>query len=136
MAAYTVSRDTGKETMSQTSQTPYWSGDSVARLGPYFSVPGKALYWACRVNRVGSAARLMHHVTHVDAWRSGVDAGTALHIAADWGSTEAVTWLLLHGADHMPEDGTGNTPKQLARQKGYVRTADVLLHYTQFQHRV
>ena len=46
------------------------------------------------------------------------DGLTALHVAATWGSGEAVRTLLEHGANPLIRDGEGLLPVDHARKEG------------------
>lgn len=46
------------------------------------------------------------------------DGATALHLAADHGNLEAVSWLVEKGAYLQVKDKRGNTPKNQAHEAG------------------
>lgn len=56
----------------------------------------------------------------------GTSGSTPLHFAAANGNTEVVTVLLLHGAHADRPDKHGVTPEILARQNGWLESAQVL----------
>jgi Ankyrin repeat len=56
----------------------------------------------------------------------GTSGSTPLHFAAANGNTDVVTLLLLHGAHADRSDKHGVTPEILARQNGWLESAEVL----------
>jgi ankyrin repeat protein len=68
----------------------------------------------------------------VDA--ESIDGVTPLMCAAAWGNTEVAQLLLESGADGTRMDRTGATATDIAREKGYDTTADLIHSYAERRH--
>jgi ankyrin repeat protein len=67
----------------------------------------------------------------VDINTTDPDTGeTLLHVAAEYGHSRCISWLLAHGAAHNIRNRQGETPLDVAHQLARRKAALVIKHWT------
>ena len=84
------------------------------------------LICAAMASHLGVVSALLEAGADVGA--RSVDGSTALTTAALWNQPDVVRRLLAHGADPDAADGSGWTPSDIARTRGYTAIAELLGH--------